>query len=79
MERPAPDRSFPRIASAPRMMERLQHGDDGSGPRLINRRRPASIEVERLHAASSHSDRLDRITARVFASALSRNNGWKRG
>ncbi len=75
MERPFSDRGFPRIASAPRMMERLQHGDDGSGPRLINRRRPAFIEVGRLPAASSNPNRLDRITARVFASALNRNNG----
>ncbi len=78
MERPAPDRRFPRIASAPRTMERRQHGDDGSGPRLINRRRPAYIEVERLYAAIGNPDRMDRITARVFAFAILRNGGSKR-
>lgn len=80
MERPAV--GFLRVASAPRMMERLQHGDDGSGPRLINRRRPDFLpdflEVERLHALGSHgSDRRARVAARILALAALTRRGTR--
>lgn len=70
-----PATGFPRVASAPRQMERLQHGDDGSGPRLINRRRPDFLEVERLHAHGSGSDRSTRVAVRILALAAAIRRG----
>ncbi len=70
MERPGSATDFPRIASAPRLMDRLQQGDDGSGPRLINRRRPNFINVEhflRRHGGSF--DQRTRVASRILALA----------